>query len=291
MIKYALNNWIYPDEDMRTIFTRAARFGYDGIELIGEPEKYSLPEIKALCEEFHLKISAVVGWSIYGIPGRDLASPDTAERSAAVAYAKRCVDLAIDLDAPVMVILPSAAGRTSPVGNPGVEDWDACAAEEYRLAVDSVKQIAAYATGKPITLAIEPINRFETFMINTLEKALGFLKDVDAPNLKIHLDFYHANIDEADPVGAVRQAGAQLVNMHVADSNREAPGRGHTDWAGLMQALVDIDFDGYMAMEPVPPDALPGIAVAMKKNLPLRDIYAREAIQHLQQMHQKASKK
>jgi len=189
--------------------------------------------------------------------------------------------MAVALGAKVMVILPCAAGRTVPVSNPDAESWDLAVAQEYALAIDSVKQIAAYATDKPVTLAIEPVNRFETFMINTLDKALAFLKMVGAPNLKIHLDLYHANIDEADPVGAVRRAGPLLVNMHIAESNREAPGRGHTDWAGIMKALVEIDFNGYLAMEPVPPDAPPGIAVAMKKNLPLRDVYAEEAIRYL----------
>jgi D-psicose/D-tagatose/L-ribulose 3-epimerase len=286
MIRYALNNWVYPGEDLRTIFDRAARFGYDGVELIGEPAQYSIPDILGLCQEFNLTVTAVVGWSIYGIPGRDLASPDPIERGAAVGYGKQCVDLAVTLHAPVLVVLPCAAGRGAPVGNPAAEDWDAAAAAEYRFAVESVGELAAYAAGKPLTLAVEPINRFETFMINTLAKGLQFLQDVGAPNLKIHLDLYHANIDEADPVGAIHQAGKLLVNLHIADSNREAPGRGHTDWPGVMQALVDIGFDGALAMEPVPPDALPGIAVAMKKNLPLRDIYAGEAIAHLKKVHQ-----
>ena len=286
MIRYSLNNWVYPGDDMRAIFERAARFGYDGVELIGEPAQYDVSQILGLCSEFNLKITAVVGWSIYGIPGRDLASTDPVERAAAIGYGKSCIDLALMLEAPVMIVLPCAAGRISPAGNPGPEEWVAAVAAEYQLAVDSVRQVAEYAVGKPLTLAVEPINRFETFMINTLDKALQFIRDVGQLNLKIHLDLYHSNIDEADPVGAIRRAGSLLVNMHIADSNREAPGRGHVNWPGVMKALIDIGFDGAMAMEPVPPDALPGIAVAMRKNLALRDIYAGEAISHLKQVYQ-----
>jgi D-psicose/D-tagatose/L-ribulose 3-epimerase len=292
MIRYAINNWVYPDESFRTIFTRLAKFGYDGIELRGEPDTTSVSEIKALCQEFKLPVTGILGWGIYGIPGRDLASPDPAERGNALAYFKKCIDLAVAVAAPVVVVLPAAAGRIVPVGEPQTEvEWDRAAGIEYGLAVDAVRQLAAYAVGKPVTLAVEPINRFETYMINTLDKALKFLADVGAPNVKIHLDFYHANIDEADPAGAVRRAGKLLVNMHVADSNREPPGRGHTDWLGIMLALIDIGFDGAMAMEPVPPDAPPGLAVAFKKNLALRDTYAQECISYLKQVYLAASRK
>jgi len=83
-MRYAISNWIYGDEPLREQFARLARFGYEGIELVGEPERYSVKELKDLCKEFGILVSSVLGWSIYGIPGRDAASRDEDERRAAV---------------------------------------------------------------------------------------------------------------------------------------------------------------------------------------------------------------
>ncbi len=118
-MRYAISNWIYGNEPLREQFTRLVRFGYEGIELVGEPDRFSVKEIKDLCREFDIQVSSVLGWSIYGIPGRDGASPDEEERRAALQYCQKCVDLASELEAPIMVIIPAPAGRTTPTGAPG----------------------------------------------------------------------------------------------------------------------------------------------------------------------------
>src|SRR4030042_4253003 len=123
-MQYAISNWIYGNEPVRTQFMRLAKYGYEGIELVGEPDRYNIPEVKGLCKEFGVRVSSILGWSIWGIPGRDSASPDEIERSAALKYCKSCVDLASQLGAPVLVVLPGPAGRTAPTGGPQSEkDW------------------------------------------------------------------------------------------------------------------------------------------------------------------------
>lgn len=284
-MKYAINNWIYDDEPLRDTFSRLSRYGYDGVELKGEPDLYDVREIKALCQEFDMSVTSVLGWNIWGIPGRDLASPDEVERAAAVQFMRDCIDFAVAIEAPILLVLPAPAGRTAPTGNPGTEDqWKAVAAAEWVNAVESVRQAAAYAEGKDLTLAVEPINRFETYMITTVDDALRFLSDVGADNVKINLDAFHMNIDEADPAGAVYKAGDLLAHMHIADSNREAPGRGHTDFPGIMKALKDVNFQGTLVLESVPPGADPGMAIKLSENLPLRELYAEEGIRYLKQI-------
>ena len=161
------------------------------------------------------------------------------ERNAAVQFLKGCVDFTIQVGAPILLVLPFPAGRTTPTGDPQSEDeWLSLAETERDNAVESVRQVSGYALSQDLILAVEPINRFETYQLTTLDQAIGFLQEVDADNVKINLDTYHMNIDESDPVEAVLRAGDFLVHMHVADSNRQAPGSGHTDFVSLFKALI-----------------------------------------------------
>lgn len=284
-MKYAINNWVYDDEPLRDTFKRLSRFGYDGIELKGEPSLYDLDEIKSLCKEFPLQVTSVLGWTIWGIPGRDLSSPDEAERTAAVKFLMGVVDFTVELEAPILLVLPFPAGRTTPTGDPQLEDeWISMAATEWRNAVDSVQQISEYASSQNIILAVEPINRFETYQLTTAQQARKFIRDVNADNVKLNLDTYHMNIDEANPAEAIQHSGEYLVHMHAADSNRQAPGSGHTNFVELFKALKAINFEGTIALEPVPPGANPGTAIKLSANLPLRDQYAREGITYLKSL-------
>ena len=284
-MKYAINNWVYDDEPLRETFKRLSRYGYDGIELKGEPSLYDIEEIKSLCTEFDLQVTSVLGWTIWGIPGRDLSSPDEAERAAAVKFLKEVVDFTVQLEAPILLVLPFPAGRTTPTGDPQSEDeWISTAAAEWKNAVDSVRQVSEYAVTQELTLAVEPINRFETYQLTTAEQAMKFIRDVNAVNVKLNLDTYHMNIDESDPVEAVRRSGEHLVHLHVAGSNRQAPGSGHTDFVGLFKVLEALEFQGTIALEPIPPGANPGMAIKLSANLPLRDQYAEEGIAFLRSL-------
>ena len=281
-MQYAISNWIYGEEPLRDSFARLARYGYKGIELKGEPDRYSISEVKELCREFGIRVTSVLTWCIHGIPGRDMASPNRRERLAAFRYGRLCVDLAAEVEAPIVVVLPSPAGRTSPVMRTKTEAaWKKGVAKEWDAAAESLSSLANYASKQGIVLGLEPINRYETFLITNIDQALRFLQAVGAPNLKIHLDTFHMNIEEADPAAAIRRAGKLLVNMHVSDSNREAPGRGHTDFGALLRALRDIKYPGFLALEPVPPGADAILAATMGENLPLRDRYAEEGIRYL----------
>lgn len=281
-MKYAINNWVYNDEPLRDTFSRLAKYGYDAVELKGEISNYSVDEVNRLQEEFHLEVSSVLAWNIYPIPGRDLASPDRVERFAAMRYGAQCIDFAAAVGAPLLIVLPVPAGRTAPVGNPqGEKAWLEAAAQEWELAVESVKKSAEYASRHGITLAVEPINRYESYLVTTAEDALRFITDVDEPNVKINLDAFHMNIDEVDPAAAIRLVGEKLVHMHAADSNRLAPGRGHTDFKAILAALKEVGFSGTFVLEPVPPYPVPGMAITLSEYLPLRDQYAEESIRFL----------
>jgi D-psicose/D-tagatose/L-ribulose 3-epimerase len=277
-MKYSISNWIYATEPLRKTFERLKRFGYDGIELKGEPEEHDPPEVKRLCEEFDLQVFSVLGWSIWPLE-RDLANPDPQLRDKALDYARRCVDLAGAVGAPLVVVIPAPAGRTSPLGDvTREEEWVTAAEREWNYAVESVKVAAAYAEQKGILLAVEPINRYESFLVSNVDQGLRFVSEVGSKAVKLHLDAFHMNIEENDPSEAVRKAGGLLVNMHISDSNRQAVGYGHTDFEAMIKALKDINYEGPLTLEPVPPHPNALLAVDMERYLPLRDRYAEDSI-------------
>lgn len=282
-MRYAISNWIYGPEPLSDQFARLARFGYQGIELVGEPDRYSVADVRALSRKFHIPVTSVLSWCLADIPGRDPASPDPEERAKALEYGRKCVDLANALEAPILVVLPAPAGRTAPVGAPKDEQaWLECYQREWDQAVDSLRQLASHAEARGVLLGLEPINRYETFLVNNLDQALKFIAQVGSDQLRLHLDTFHMNLEEADISDTIRRAGEHLVNLHVSDSNRQAPGLGHFDFSSLIRALMEIGYAGCLTLEPVPPGSDPLLMSVMSKNLALRDLYAQKGIQHLQ---------
>jgi len=289
---YAVSNWIYDmgEEPLEITFERLRRYGYNGIELVGEPDKFDPSLVRSLCEEFGLRVFSVLGWCIAPTDSRDLAHPDPTVRARSVAYVKRGVDFAKEMGAPIVVVIPAPAGRITPVGVADTEEaWREAIETEWTCAVTSLREAASYAEQKGMILAVEPINRYETFLIRNVDEGLRFVREVDSPAIKLHLDTFHMNIEEPDPAEAIRKAGNLLVNMHVSDSNREAVGRGHTDFQAMMRALKEIEYQGALVLEPIPPDPNPFLAVRSRTYLPLRDQYAQESIKVLRTLQRSVS--
>jgi D-psicose/D-tagatose/L-ribulose 3-epimerase len=178
-MKYSISNWIYGEESLRTTFERLKRYRYDGIELKGEPQEYHAEEVNQLCGEFDLEVLSIAGIYPWPTEVRDLANPNPQMRKLAVSYLTECVDFASAVGAPLIIVVPSAVAKTSPVGDfKGEEEWVAAADREWNYAVESVKSAATYAAQKGILLAVEPINRYETFLVNNVDQGLRFVSEV-----------------------------------------------------------------------------------------------------------------
>lgn len=286
-MKYSVSNWIYGEEPLERTFARLSRCGFDGVELMGEPDHYRVDDVIELCKRYKLEVLSIAGMYPWPTSERDLANPDPGVRGRAVDYLKRCVEFAAGVGAPLIIVVPSAVGKVRPVGDPsGDEDWQAAFRREWDHAVESVKKAARFAEEAGVLLAIEPINRYETYLVNTAEQGMKFISEVGSDAVKLHLDTFHMNIEESDPAAAVRAAGDLLVNVHIADSNRQAVGRGHFDFAGLIGALKEIGYDRALALEPLPPVPDPYIAMKMKRYAELWDSYAEESINRLKEFEQ-----
>lgn len=258
--------WPFGDMALAEIARRLRALGFDGVELMGDLERYQAREAAQILEDQGLAVFSLT-------PGdADLAHPDAAIRSQAVDYFLRLLDFAAALDRP-LVCCHGLVGRIRPVAGSSL-------AEERAVFVDAVRQIAERAQPMGLRIVMEVLNRYEAHLLNTAAEAVQFVKDVAAlgpDNVGILMDAYHMNIEEADPAQALRVAGDHLWLYHVADSNRQAVGRGHTDFAAQMAALAEIGYGGPIVLECTPPGPDPFRSIKGPDSLDWLETYLRES--------------
>jgi sugar phosphate isomerase/epimerase len=264
--RYAYNALVYYGEDIATSIDRVARFGYDAIEVVGEPEQFDGKQIKRLADDAGIAVSSVC--SLY-TPERDLAHPDAEARARAVRYVKDVSAFASEMECPTIIVHPTANGKTSPL---------ASEEEERAWAVESIREAGEYAARQGVSFSLECWNRYETYFLNRLEQAASLWLATGLDNGGIQGDTFHMNLEEASIAGAFREHGKLLQHVHLADSNRAAPGSGHLDFGPILQSLVDVGYDGYLSFELLPPFADPFAALAGGGGDEFFDRYTEQAI-------------
>lgn len=257
--------WIFGDRPLADIARRLQALGYDGVELMGDPRAYSGAEAAGVLADHGLEVFSLTPADV------DLAHPDPAVRREAVDYFLRLLDFAAEIGRP-LVGCHGLVGRIRAVTTP---------AEERALFVDGVRHIAERAQPMGLRLVMEVLNRYEAHLLNTAAEAVEFVADVGAPNVGILLDAYHMNIEERDPAAALCQAGDRLWLYHVADSNRQAVGRGHTDFAGQARALAEIGYRGPAIVECSAPGPDPFQAIKDDGSLGWVETYLDESLRWL----------
>jgi len=275
MFKYSYDALVYYGEDVATSIKRVAKYNYDGIELVGEPDDYDATEVKTLCKDNGIVVSSIC--SIYN-EKRDLVSPDPARRKDAINYVKEVADFSSEVGAPVMIVAPSACMKTK-----GWKDPE----EEWKWAVESIREGGEYANSIGVKLCIEAWNRYETYFVNRIEQCLKLMQAVDLPNVGVMGDTFHMNIDEASIPDALRLAGKDLIHVHIADSNRAAPGKGHTDFIPILKALKDIQYEGYITFELLPAAADPFGTMKKGGGREFFDEYTKHAIAYMKDLEKK----
>jgi len=275
MFKYAYNSLVYYGENVDTSVKRVARFGYDALELYGEPQEYDTAHVRELCSDHGITISSIC--SIY-TDERDLASPDKKIRQDGIDYMKRVADLSAETGCPVMIVAPTACMKMTPWKDPD---------EEWKWAVESIRKGGEYAGSVKVNLTIEAWNRYETYFVNRLDQCLKLMKDVGLPNTGVMGDTFHMNIDEASIPDAFRLAGKNLNHVHLADSNRAAPGKGHLDFVPIMQALKDIGYSGHLSFELLPASADPFGTLKKGGGREFFDEYTEQSINYMKEIEKK----
>ena len=235
----SMHNWMRA-EPIDVTIRRLAKYGYKSIEISGEPYIYDTKEVRKTLKENGIRCWGSVTLML---EDRNLVAKDEIQRAKSVQYTKDCITMVKELEGYEMTIVPATVGKIAPDGTPE---------EEWQWAVDSLKQCYDWGKKEGVVLAIEPINRFETYFCSRSAQALAIAEAV-GPDCGVCLDAFHLNIEEADPYESVRSAKGRLVDFHVADTNRFACGQGHWDWKKLVGTLKEIGYDGALTVEFVAP--------------------------------------
>jgi len=272
MFRYAYDMLVYYGEAVEPGIERLARYGYDGAEFIGEPTAVDTAAAKRKLEETGLEASSIC--SVYTAE-RDLAHPDSEARKRAVDYVKDVVTMAAELGAPVIIVAPTACMKLAPLADKE---------QEWAWAVEGIREGARFAHDLGVTLVIEAWNRYETYFVNRLDQALEMLQAVNEPNVGIMGDLFHMNLEESSIPDAIRRAGQALKHVHVADTNRAAPGKGHLDFQPAFEALRDIHYQGYIAVEILPAAADPFGVMQRGGGKEFFDEYTEQSINFLRKL-------
>ena len=268
-IKIAYNTLVFAGEDIELGIARLAKFGYDGVDFVGEPEQQDAKRIKSLLEQYEIEASSIC--AIFS-EERDFVSANPEIRKQAIQYVKDCVDFAEAIGAKAISVQASACMKI---------DAQASEEEEWNWAVEGIREAGLYAQEKNIRLTLEAWNRYETYLLNRVEQALQMVNDIDLPNVGVMADTFHMNIEEVDMADAIRKVGEKLFYVHIADSNRAAPGRGHIDFDPIARALRDIGYCGWVSMELLPAAANP---FSGKRQEEFYDQYSEESIAFLKEL-------
>ncbi len=227
--------------------------GFDGVEIPifeGTPEDYA--DLGKLLDEIGLEPTAVAAM---GDPAMSLISPDAAERQAGIENAEWIIDCTAALGAnTVSGPLHSTLGHFSGEG-PSDAEWS--------NAVASLKAIGPYAADKGVSIGLEALNRFECYLVNTMDDLSRLVDDVAHPNIKAMYDTFHANIEEVDPIGAYERNLRNIVHIHISENDRGVPGRGNIPWAETFAAIRKSGYDSWLTIEAFG-RGLPDLAAATK---------------------------
>ncbi|MGQ9780219.1 MAG: 5-keto-L-gluconate epimerase [Bacillota bacterium] len=228
-------------EPFASSFAKVAALGCGGIEVhLRDPGLVRAEELTRLAREHGLTICALGTGQAYGADGLSFTDPDPSVRRAAVERIKSHIMLGAELGC--CVILGLIRGRLRS------ED----PARARRWMMDGFRACLEEAEKRGVDLAIEPLNRYETELINTVEEALSILDELGSPRAGLLLDTFHMNIEEPSLATAIRRAGKRIKHVHVADSNRWAPGFGHIDFGEVYRELAAVGYEGFLSAEILP---------------------------------------
>lgn len=227
------------------LFPQFKKWGYASVEIAIEKASDIDPEfVKAELTRHGLICDSVSG--CFG-PDRDLRG-SVGQQKATLEYVVALLDQMVALRCPKLIgPFYSATGRAELYGAQERR-------QHWRMVAKHLRALCREAEDRGLTLCLEPLNRYETDMINTCAQALEMIDDVGSPALKILLDTYHMNIEEKSPGDAIRRAGKRLGHVHACGSDRGTPGKDHTDWGSIAGALREIDYKGGVVVESFTPD-------------------------------------
>lgn len=278
-MQFGINTWVWgaplSNEKFEQLAEKTAEMGFDIIEIpLEDHDDLDYERAAETVQSTGLDVTTAAVMT----PERDLVHSDPTKRETGEQYLRQAIDATAALGGDSLIgPMYSATGRLWAM------DQKERKATKAELA-EKLYSLSEYASNQNVTLCIEPLNRFETSLINTTEQGIQFIDQVDHPACQLLLDTFHMNIEDKDLSSAIRGADHRIGEIHACANDRGTPGTGHISWSTIGTALDHIDFDGPVVIESFTPE-VESIAKAASVWRPLardQDELAREGLLNLQ---------
>ena len=230
--------------DLEKAFSVAQELEFDGIEIsVADSKEISVSELRDLVNKYQISISAIATGGAAVRDGLIFSSPEKSIRQAAVQRIKKHIEFASHFNAVVVIGL--------------IKGWvigNYSQSEDY--ITECLKECNEYAKEKSIDIALEPINRFQEDFFHSILDCKKYLDKAQLSNVKMMIDSFHMNIEDADMWESILKAKDYIIHVHYSDSNRLAPGMGHFNFVKMTEVLKEINYSGYISAEILPiPDS------------------------------------
>jgi len=277
-MKFGLNMLLYTaafGEKSLGLIGKTARMGFDGVEIpLFDTSLVDPASTRKALADHAMEVTTC---SVMA-PDASLISDRAADRRRGVAHLQKCIELTAEMGGRAL-----CGPLYSPVGHLVGRGRTAA---EWRRAVPALRRVGEFAQEHKVTIGIEPLNRFETYFLNTVADAVKLVKEIGVRAVGVHFDTFHAHIEEKSVAAAVKKAGRRLVHVHCCENDRGTPGTGQVDWQGVFGALNAVGYDQWLVIESFVP-AIKEIAAAAaiwRRIAPSADALAADGLKFLKKM-------
>src|ERR1700730_18429728 len=259
-MKYGINLYLWADDmhdGLMPVLEKLKQIAYDAVEVpIFDLDQAKWKLWAKRLDDLGLERTA----NTVIAPEHNPPSADPAIREAAYQHMQAVVDCCAEVGSSILCG-PHQVALGVFTGRGATED-------EWKRSVEHLRRVSEYASGQGVVLAEEVVNRFELYHVNTLDQGVRLVDEVGHPNCRLHLDTFHAHIEEKNTADAIRRAGSRIAHVHISENDRGVPGTGSVAWDATFDALSDVGYDGWLTVEAFG-NFLPNLAAATKIWRPL----------------------
>lgn len=279
-INFAVSTWLWTspfETESVSLFSKIRKMGYDAVEIPVEyPDLIDAKQVKKALDDEGLK-AIVCG--AFG-PSRDLTSESSAVHQECFDYLQQCFDICNVFDAKFLAgPMYSAVGKARMLpAEKRRQEWD--------LAVSNLHKVCEKAAEHHLAIALEPLNRFESDLVNTVEDVCQLVNDINHPAAKVMIDSFHMTIEEKNLETAIELAGKDLIHVQVSENYRGTPGTGLTPWESFKKGLENVNYQGIVSIESFTPEIkeLAGAVCFWKNMAESQDTFAQDGLDFLQKL-------
>lgn len=282
-MKYAIHSLLWTerfDVEPEPVVKKAKAFGFDGIEFYVSPTQIDTFDKERVGRALRDAELECIGCTCLDRE-TDVTSPNEATRKRGISYLEKAAELVSDLGGKLVTgVTYGAWGKLTGTGR--TED-------EWNRSVESLREACRLVRGRRVTFGVEPANRFETYFLNIAADAVRLVKEVGEPNVGVHLDTFHMNMEEKNFYDPIVTTGELLCHMHCCENDRGVAGTGHVDWEAVFRALSKIGYDKWITLESFTPDikSVAASTAIWRQIAPSADSLASDGLKFLKSMQKK----